>query len=705
MSQGGSGTGAVITVRGVSSGSNDAGLDQSVAIEIDGVPISRGQIMSASTFDLQQVQILEGPQALFFGKNSPAGVVSLRSASPTSKYEAALTSGYEFEADERFAEGMVSGPITDTLKARVAFRVSGMNGWIRNVAQPIRDFIHPAFTDPGNTMGDFGPQERRYAGRATLSWTPTDDFDAELKLTENAQRTNAGNATSEPFCTNGTTQAKLLGLIPLPGTDCNKDQTKAVSSLSPSYAVNFPYANGGVPYYHSRFTLAALNLNKRFDQFSLTSTTGYYDQTVQQASVSDWSPYATIFFAGKENYTLWTQELRANTSFDGPLNFMGGIYYEHFDRPFFNAPDLFHAFNPGPQNYTTTNMQSSEHGQYISGFAQVRWNILPSLELAAGARYSHDQKDMAIVNHDNNPNYAGFATLYPSEKVLNSHYRDNNTSPEVTLTWHPEENQTLYGAYKTGFKAGGISNAYLVPASATPDNVQFRPEKAKGGEIGYKAVLFDRRLRFDVTGYRYNYDDLQVVSYNAQTISFSIGNAASARITGVEGQFDFLALENLTFRGNAGFNHARYTDYRNAQCSAGQSAAQGCVGGFQDLTDKALLRAPNFTFSLGAEYKLHVADNWESVFSVDGSHTSSYQTATDYAPGGLQEAYWLLNAAVRLSYHDHYEIAFLGRNLTNTYYTLNTVGWSGVNSATQPNTYVGFFNRPREVVLEATVKF
>ena len=77
MSQSGSGTGAVITVRGVSSGSNDAGLDQSVAIEVDGVPISRGQVIGASIFDLQQVQVLQGPQALFFGKNSPAGVISL----------------------------------------------------------------------------------------------------------------------------------------------------------------------------------------------------------------------------------------------------------------------------------------------------------------------------------------------------------------------------------------------------------------------------------------------------------------------------------------------------------------------------------------------------------------------------------------------------------------------------------------------------
>ena len=137
MSQSGSGTGAVITIRGVSSGSNDAGLDQSVAIEVDGVPISRGQVVSSSIFDLKQVQVLQGPQALFFGKNSPAGVISLNSANPTDTFEAYVTPGYEFEAEQNFVEGAVSGPLTDTLKARVAFRGSEMDGWLENVAEPV----------------------------------------------------------------------------------------------------------------------------------------------------------------------------------------------------------------------------------------------------------------------------------------------------------------------------------------------------------------------------------------------------------------------------------------------------------------------------------------------------------------------------------------------------------------------------------------
>ena len=705
MSQGGSGTGAVITVRGVSSGSNDAGLDQSVAIEVDGVPISRGQIMSASTFDLKQVQVLEGPQALFFGKNSPAGVIALTSADPTDKYEAYVTPGYEFVANQRILEAAVSGPITSTLKVRVAFRGSRMGGWLENDATPVDDFIHPGVIDPGATMGNFGPQEERYAARLTLLWTPTDDFDAKFKFTKNVQNMNGGNITSEPFCTN-TTEPYLLGPlvpttpasgVPLNQSDCQKNMRDAISSLSPTYAANFPYANGGVPYFESDFTLASLALDKKFDAVTLNSTTGYYQQTVTQASVSDWSQYATIFFAGREDYTLVTQELRANTALDGPVNFMGGVYYEHFDRPFSNAPDLFHTFNATADNYTSVDMVAYSHGQYYSGFGQARWDIIPTVELAAGARYSHDEKNSSIVNYADN--YPG---LYPSNQALRSDYSDSNVSPEATLSWHPLPDQTLYAAYKTGYKSGGISNAYLVYANATPDNIQFQPEKSRGEEIGYKANMLDHRLRFDVTAYRYKYNDLQVVSYNATTIDFTIGNAASALIQGVEGNVQWLVTEQLTLRGNIGFNHARYQSFSNAQCYEGQTVATGCVDGAQNLAGQPLLRAPNLTYALGADYKVTLAPDLSAALSLQGNYSSSFQTATDYSPLGYQPGFWLLDASLRVAYRDKYELAFLGRDLTDSYYTLNTVGWSGSDNRYQ---YVGFFNRPREMVLQATARF
>jgi outer membrane receptor protein involved in Fe transport len=347
-------------------------------------------------------------------------------------------------------------------------------------------------------------------------------------------------------------------------------------------------------------------------------------------------------------------------------------------------------------------MDSKSSGDYYSAFAQVRWNILDNLELAGGARWSHDEKDIWITNLSTSP-AAAYATLLPVGEVLRSKYQDDNVSPEATLTWHPVEDQTLYIAYKTGYKAGGMANPYLVFTNATPENIQFQPEEAKGFEAGYKATLLDRTLRLDLIGYQYDYDDLQVASYNADTISFTISNAAQAKIEGVQGSFEWSALDALTLRGNVGYNRAKYESYGNAQCYTGQTAATGCVGGRQDLSGKALLRAPELTYSLGADYSPHFVAGWLTALSVQGTFTDDYETAADYAPAGHQNSFWLLNAALRVGPDDgRYEVALIGRNLTDSYYMLNSNGWSGSGN---PNQFVGFFNRPREVILQGTMRF
>src|SRR6201996_6604052 len=94
------GTGALLSIRGISSSSSDSSLDQSVLVDVDGIPMSRGRIISLATFDMQQVEVLEGPQALFFGKNSPAGVIALQSADPSSRLEGYAKTGYEFNSAE-----------------------------------------------------------------------------------------------------------------------------------------------------------------------------------------------------------------------------------------------------------------------------------------------------------------------------------------------------------------------------------------------------------------------------------------------------------------------------------------------------------------------------------------------------------------------------------------------------------------------------
>ncbi len=696
------GTGALLAIRGISSSSSDSSLDQSVLVDIDGIPMSRGRIISLSTFDMQQVEVMEGPQALFFGKNSPAGVIALQSADPTNQLEGYAKTGYEFEANETYGEAAISGPIVDGLKARLAVRADYTEGWTRNEATPIADPFNPGVIAPGANNGSTLPRSHNYAGRLTLLWAPSDSFDARFKLTLDQQRLNSPTSNSEPFCTGDTVPTELG--IPVPGADCAKDRTVHISGLAPIFAANYPYANGGVPYQDSKFSLTSLTLNQRFSALTLTSTTGYYDQTVTDAGNYDWSPFAQVYDAEHEHYSLVTQELRANTTLSIPVNFMAGVYYEHSSRPWFNSPLLFNVgLNPTVDNYTNSEQTAKTTAESYSGFVQARWNIIPTLELAAGARYSHDSKDISLQNIANNPGSAFIGIdLYPQDQVLSASYRDHNISPEATLTWHPEPNQTVYGAYKTGYKAGGLSNSAILVASATPDNIRFGHETTRGFEIGYKSDLLDHTLRLNVTGYRYNYEGLQVVAYDAQTISFLIGNAAAARTEGVEGSFKWLAAGGLSFNGNAGYNHARYHSFPGAQCYAGQTAAQGCSNGTQDLAGQALLLAPNLTFDLGADYKMPIVRGWTLDLSMDGAHSASYQTAPDYNPAGEQEAFWRLNAAAHVQSPDgHLDLSVIGRNLTNQYYLVTTVGQAGGG----PNQFVGYFNRPREVALEAAYRF
>lgn len=126
------GSGAQITMRGIGSSSTSIGLEQSVAVVLDGVYFGQGRVLNEGMFDLAQVEILKGPQALFFGKNATAGVISLTTAKPGDELEAIGRTYYEFEAQEVRAEAIVSGPITETLGGRVAVRWGRMYGGLFN---------------------------------------------------------------------------------------------------------------------------------------------------------------------------------------------------------------------------------------------------------------------------------------------------------------------------------------------------------------------------------------------------------------------------------------------------------------------------------------------------------------------------------------------------------------------------------------------
>ncbi|MCK9544401.1 MAG: TonB-dependent receptor plug domain-containing protein, partial [Novosphingobium sp.] len=182
--QGGAVQGGNISLRGIAGPEANPFGDQAVSFNIDGVQIAKSSVRRMTDIDIEQVEVLKGPQALFFGKNSPAGIVSIRTADPTPDWRGKASVGYEFVARELRGEGYISGPLTDTLGLRVAGAVSGMDGFLKDQTPA------GAYLEPDHRRS---PRTRDLAVRGTLKFDPTDDFEARLKLSYAQSKFNGPN--------------------------------------------------------------------------------------------------------------------------------------------------------------------------------------------------------------------------------------------------------------------------------------------------------------------------------------------------------------------------------------------------------------------------------------------------------------------------------------------------------------------------------
>ncbi len=709
-----SGAGASFTVRGLGSAANDSGVDSSVVLDVDGMQVNRGHVVRAGMFDLASVQVLKGPQALFFGKNSPAGVIALTSNNPTSEWEFIGRLSFEVEADEFIGEAIASGPVNDKLGIRLAYRGRTQKGWIKNTAGPVTDqapyvpgypFNAEPYAFPGTSDPRRGSQQE-HIGRLTLAFTPTDNFDATLKVL-GAHYSDDGPSLQEVTSCSGPLPitiptASLVTLVD-PYGDCTLDGRMASGELAPEVAVAYDGdvdRKGGRSFMKVDTLLTTLNMNYRTENFTLTSQTGLYYYKYTRFDNFDGTTFNQLLGIQFEDNINFSQELRFLSTFDSPLNFMVGLYYEKAKRDSDNNGKISaHGPDPVSGRSNSWNAISTVKGDTYSAFGQLIWDITPDLELAGGARFTREVKN---ATQENTYRHPVMTFLKAPGVVIASSFRDSDVSPEATLTWTPSSEVTLYGAYKTGYKSGGFSTNTVISAGATSDSVSYDAESSEGFEIGAKTMLFNGALRLNVTGYRYTFKNLQVSAFDASTTSFQIRNAASARTTGIEAEANWLVAEGLILRGQVGYNRARYASFPQAPCYGGQGVLQGCVGGVQDLSGKPLLFAPEVTGSVGFTYDTPVFNGWSVGVSSDVTFSGSYYSLFTISPFAHQESYAKVNASVRLySDDDRWEFAVIGRNLGNK----RVLGGSADKPGGLGGDVYTYSPRVREITFQVTSRF
>ncbi|MCC5885079.1 MAG: TonB-dependent receptor [Gammaproteobacteria bacterium] len=654
-------TGTSIFLRGIGSSGTSALIDQAVAINIDGIPVNTGHIARASMFDVQQIDVLRGPQALFFGKNSPGGVLAFRTADPGEEFELELSGTYEFEADERIVRGVISAPLSDQVGVRLAAAYTKSDGHRKFVGADV----------PGLA---FEPRPNRYPNgdslflRGTLLANPNEQLQIRAKFTHyEDERNRGGSALNERVaCPLGVPQAFIQI------DDCRADGVSFSGNLHPDVLAADPLFDPSKPegLQDTSMQIASLELDYMLPNgFTLTSVTGYIDLDEDEQGEFGFEPANRIMRATVYGHEQISQELRLASGFEGPVNFLIGGYYEEKDAvtetAAYLAPALTEAlagvFIPLPVG----SQRMTQDQRAWSVFGQLLWDITSDIEVSAGARYSRERKKVDVASFGNPVN-----TTADSESW-------SNLSPEVTATWRPRNDLMFFASYKQGFKSGGLDGSFN-PAFAGPGphELRYDEEEVEGFEAGMKSTWLDNTLRLNATAFRYRYSDLQLGNFDPDTTTLRILNVAKATILGLELEALWLpaAVDGLTLIGALNLLDTEYDDFIG-DCWAGQRPDQGCdliqIGNAftqQDLTGERLATAAKVSGLIGFDYQRAIVPGWNMAIAANASYSGGFNASTQHSPFTIQGSYWKLNASARIMTDDgRWELALLGRNLTDKY--------------------------------------
>ena len=696
IQQAGSGNGTIMRLRGIGSSDISAAFDHSIAINIDGVVVNRGRFILNSYMDMNQLEVLKGPQSLYFGKSATAGVVSVTTNDPGDEFEFQIGGGLETEHDGTFLEAVVSGRLSESFGARLAV------GFTNN------DELRENYTfdnDPRvavNGAQDWFGEESTNA-RLTLLWEPSDRFTAKLKYNYSDYENDGGWMWADTLCPEGVPQltATPAGSLPLVLTqsvsDCRANGNSNRIFLDPALRTGLPEGyDDGVQGLEQETHMISLRLTWDASEYlTFNAVTGIVD--FDHWELDDYSNGAGVFGGLHNNvYESFSQEIQLSSSFDSPLNFQAGIFYQDTEQDFdayqfaFNlaiTPNIFGpayatvggdpnavliGADPTTGNGYDYNKRHLTDTEVLSAYLALYWDITENTELTVGARWTDEQKDGSIEIPYIHAGALLFGFGAPS-LIEGLEFDDTNVSPEIAINHYLNDEISVFFAYKEAFKSGGIDNSALPTAALNPLDPNFQgfdfliydSEVSDGFEIGLKANLLDGAMRFSATAFQYEYEDLQVQLFDSRVIQFSTFNASAVESKGFE--FDLLwqtSIPGLSIRSAWAFTETEITDeFINA---TGQN-----LEGLRAVGNAEISGFTGFTYDFG------LGDQWRLSLSADARFTDEYPWTATLDPY-VQDSFWLFDAAVSLYTSDaRHELSLIARNLGDEIYIVgggNTPG-------------------------------
>ncbi|PPQ37265.1 iron complex outermembrane recepter protein [Rhodoblastus acidophilus] len=673
-------------IRGIGTNDFSANMIPAVGVSEDDVFLDAGSAQGVPIYDLNDVEVLRGPQGTLQGKNTTAGTINYYTKRPTADFEgySRTTIG---DYGRRGEEAAISGPlIQDKLLGRFSFTSQGHDGQFNDLYR-------------NRTVGG----QRYWDARGQLQFFATDDLTMLLKL-------HAGdNKTDVPL--------RHVGLL-AGGLDA-QGYAQAPGS-------NVLANNGSGDSFNRR---AGVSLNTRYhfpNDWTLTNIFAYESSKFSIFSDDDASPAPLNYeerIAGRSNVV--SNELRLASPEADPVRFIGGLYYLDNQTNSNSQQPLYSPLNFGLDgNAYNFNISTRD----IAAFSSLSADLTDKLTLTVGGRLTHERRsasgeawsyvtDSAAPLDTSARNltyintgaglYVDPATGLPitGPALSTSGIHD---SEDVTLKYKLTPDDSVYARFARGFRSGNY-NTYVATAS---DFALYEPEILTDYEAGVKTLLWDGRLQLNLSGFHYDYQNMQVTIL--QNTGTTTTNAASAVSDGFELEGKVRPLEDVTVNFGVTYQNAHYVKFTNASAPYPVN-----LGNPIDLSGQPFERAPKVSANLGVTY--HIPVSFGSFdLSTDWRYTSRYRfqawsDATNVTPAPflatpaaqvlIRNSFSqgdLLLGNIRIAWHspdEKTEIAAWVHNVTDRAYNTNAFGMFFNRSITQ---YPG---ERRFVGLELTQKF
>ena len=621
-----------VSIRGVGTYAFGIGVEPSVAVVVDDVPISIQARAFSDLSDIERIEVLRGPQSTLYGKSASAGLINIVTRAPSK--DLSIDVHGIATTDEEFGGGVsVSGPLGADVGARVTASYTDFAGNVKNLAN-----------------GDDLNGRKVFTTRGKLVWNSPAGVDVTLSANYEKGSTTVGRPFIRlaPGALLRNNPAQPISVV-LPGVVATEDNTDVSLNFKPT---NKYYGVG-----------ESLKIGYTFPAGqSLLSVTSndYYklDDHLDQDDTS--STLIDNRQVGQFRAKQLTQEFRLLAPGEDKFRYTLGVFYAY--------NQLARDFYRGPL-FSLANWKATSNSEQIAGFGQLEWDILPGTTLTGGARIQQEVIHYSFFDIQNG----------------NASFRGGSKDDFVTYKAGAKQQITsdisVYASYTTGHKgetydlATGFNQNR---AAAGP----IRPETSDSIEGGFRGQFFDRRLTFNATVFTATYDDFQAqgIEFLADgSTNFRLTNVGKVRTRGVEVEASARIMDDLSISGSAIYDDVKIRKFPGAQCFPGQTLAQGCnpgVGGApatQNLAGFRPAQAPKWKATATFDFAPDIA-GWPVRPVVQGNYV--YQSKVNYSinqdPQTVQGGFGIANFSLGFRTQDkRLEVMGFVNNAFDKHYAAN----------------------------------